>query len=109
MIYFVLVLHFVADFILQTDAMAKGKSKSNKWLSIHIATYSATFLVLGWRYALVNGTSHFAIDWCTSRLSGRMWRAGRTHDFFVVIGFDQLLHVAILVATLPLISFWWRA
>ena len=108
MIYAVLFTHFVADFILQTDAMAKGKSTSNKWLAIHIAAYSAPFLIFGPLYALVNGASHFAIDYFSSRASSRMWKAGRVHDFFVVIGFDQFLHVAILVATLPLVWGWWK-
>jgi hypothetical protein len=106
-IYLVLFLHFIADFVLQTDAMAKGKSSSNRWLGLHIMVYTAPFLVLGWKYALVNGASHFAIDWCTSRMTSRLWKAGRVHDFFVVIGFDQFLHVAILIATMPLIVEWW--
>lgn len=107
MIYAVLFTHFVADFMLQTDQMARGKSKSNKWLSLHILAYSAPFLIFGWQYALANGASHFAIDYCTSRLSSRMWQQQRTHDFFVVIGFDQFLHAAILIATMPLINLWW--
>lgn len=107
MIYAILFLHFVSDFMLQSDAMAKGKSKSNYWLSLHILAYSSPFLIFGWKYAIVNGASHFAIDYVTSRASGRMWRAGRTHDFFVVIGFDQFLHAAILIATMPLASLWW--
>lgn len=107
MIYFVLFVHFVSDFILQTDAMANGKSSSNKWLSLHIAAYSAPFLLLGWRYTAVNGLTHFAIDYCTSRWSSRMWKRGWVHEFFIVIGFDQFLHTAILILTLPLASLWW--
>ena len=104
MIYAVLFVHFVADFMLQTDAMAKGKSTSNRWLSLHIAAYTAPFILFGWRYAAVNGLSHFAIDYVSSRASSRMWKAGRVHDFFVVIGFDQFLHMAILIATIPLMG-----
>lgn len=108
MIYLVLFMHFISDFVLQTDAMAKGKSTSNKWLGINIAAYSAPFLLLGWKYAAVNGLAHFAIDYCTSRASSKMWKAGRVHDFFIVIGFDQLLHTTILVATLQMANLWWR-
>lgn len=107
MIYAVLFTHFVADFMLQTDEMAKRKSTSNLWLANHIFCYSWPLLIFGWQYALANGVSHFAIDYCTSRLSSRMWKQQRVHDFFVVIGFDQFLHVAILIATMPLIKLWW--
>jgi hypothetical protein len=106
MIYAVLFMHFVADFMLQTDAMAKGKSTSNRWLCAHICVYALPFLAFGWRYALVNGAAHLLVDYFSSRASSRMWKAGRVHDFFVVIGFDQFLHVAILVATMPLIQIW---
>lgn len=108
MIYAVLFMHTVCDFVLQTDRMAKGKSSSNYWLGLHIFTYTAPFLIFGWKYAAVNGLSHFAIDWVSSRVSSRMWKAGRVHDFFVVIGFDQFLHLVILVATMPLITLWWK-
>ena len=107
MITFILFMHFIADFVLQTDAMAKNKSTSNKFLAHHVFVYNAVMCLFGWQFALVNSASHFAIDWCTSRVSSKMWKAGRTHDFFVVIGFDQFLHMAILVATLPLAELWW--
>jgi len=122
--------HFVADFMLQTDKMAKGKSSSNRWLTYHILAYSAVLLlVFGPWYALLNGLAHWVTDYFTSRASGKQWKkaamyqaiiadpttgvdvktwatennAYHVHWFFVVIGFDQFLHAAILIITIPFI------
>jgi hypothetical protein len=95
--------HFVADFILQTDSMAQKKSTSNAWLLAHIAVYTAPFFYFGWLFALVNGLSHLAVDWCTSRINSRLWKAGEVHWFFVGVGADQAIHVSILILTMELV------
>ena len=89
-------LHFIADFVLQTDRMAINKSSSNRWLAVHVLVYSVCLLPFGWRFALVNGLLHFATDWVSSRWSRRFWEAGQRHWFFVVIGADQALHTSAL-------------
>ena len=111
MIYLLLFTHWVADFIFQNDDMAKNKSKSNVWLGKHILAYmivlSPFALYAGWRlpgeywmlFVLINGAVHFIIDWCTSRMTSKLWAQQRVHDFFVVVGFDQLLHACTLIAT----------
>lgn len=116
MIYKIIWAHFIADFIFQSDSMAKNKSSSNEWLLKHILTYSAFlfafFAVDGWKFniinaslfALVNGVAHLITDYFTSRWSKGLWEKGQVHNFFVVIGFDQAIHLSILVATLPLLG-----
>lgn len=114
MIYLLIVTHWLADFVFQTDDMAKNKSKSNFWLSYHVMMYGTIiwafciFLVAtqGLRpdfnylkFALINTGSHFAIDYVTSRMTSKLWAKGEVHNFFVVIGFDQALHMLILVST----------
>lgn len=100
-----LITHFLGDFVLQTDEMAKGKSSSMKWLALHIGTYSAVILItavffLPWwqavAFAAFNGGLHMLTDYFTSRMSSKLWAQGRVHDFFVVIGADQLIHVLTL-------------
>jgi len=92
--------HWVSDFVLQSDQMAKGKSSSVKWLSIHVAWYTLPFiLVFGFKFAIVNAIAHWAVDFVTSKVTSRLFKAGKNHYFFVAIGFDQAVHLSILVAT----------
>ncbi len=92
-------VHFVSDFVLQTDAMAINKSKSSRWLALHVGIYSLCLLPFGWRFAIINAAAHFATDWVSSRASSRLWQANERHWFFVVIGADQALHLSALVLT----------
>lgn len=108
-----LVVHFVADFMLQSDWMAQNKSKNWSALSIHILVYTMVLQVacipLLWAsfpfdklryYALINGVLHFATDAITSRINKRLWEAKEVHWFFVGVGADQLIHQFTLALTL---------
>jgi hypothetical protein len=110
--------HFVADFVLQTDTMARNKSTSNIWLSNHIAVYMAAMLgilapfvyfldpanshvLLAWLlvWVIVNGALHWITDWCSSRATSYLWKKGDRHKFFVVIGADQAVHLTTMFVT----------
>ena len=92
-------MHFIADFILQSDNMAKNKSKSNKWLGFHVMVYGIPFLLFGPLYYLVNTAAHFITDFLTSRVSSKLYKENKIHWFFVVIGFDQAMHITTLLLT----------
>ena len=100
-----LAIHFVADFMLQTDKMALNKSKWNqtvegaKALMSHCAVYSACFLPFGWKFAIATFMAHLLTDGITSKLTTRLWLDGQRHWFFTVIGADQLIHAVTLAAT----------
>lgn len=123
-IFGILLTHWVADFIFQSDEDAKGKSKYMKNLVFHTVTYSIAWLVPlliysivyniwypNVRYGLHNAFDfviitfifHTITDYFTSRLNSKLWAAGKTHNFFVSIGFDQLLHYAQLFITIYII------
>lgn len=89
-------LHFIADFIFQTDVMAMNKSKSFKWLTIHIAIYTAFFIFFGWKFALFTFAAHWITDALSSRATTYLWSKSQRHNFFVVIGLDQALHYTAL-------------
>ena len=92
-------IHFVADFVLQSDAVAKAKSKSNLVLLQHVLIYGVLFYLFGIMYALVNTVLHFIVDWVSSRATSKLWAAGKVHWFFVVIGLDQAIHMTCLFLT----------
>ena len=115
-ILYLLLVHWVADFVLQTNQMALNKSKSNYYLGMHVTIYTLTTIVAWWVMLLVVGiysiTSltyilaasaifgmHFITDYITSRISGKYYKAQKNHEFFVTIGFDQWLHYVCLLYT----------
>lgn len=106
-----LVLHFFADFIMQTNAQATGKSKRWKPLLTHTGSYATIFLFgLLWPlgssallFAVITFVAHTATDYVTSRLSRPLFEKGDYHNGFVVIGFDQMLHYIQLYLTLKLL------
>ena len=104
-IMYIMLVHWVADFVMQTAEMVKGKSSSNRWLLAHTSTYTIVMAVLTLNpiYALVNGVLHTVVDYITSRWSSKLWVKGDVHNFFVVIGLDQLIHVVTLIATYKLL------
>lgn len=118
----ILFIHWVADFVLQTDDQAKNKSKSWIALIAHTGTYSGVwFLIyllfsawslaggpgmeeLGWSpwmgmFPIVTLVCHTITDYFTSRLNSKLYAKGDVHNFFVSIGFDQWLHAVQLLVT----------
>jgi uncharacterized membrane protein len=103
-----LVSHWIADFVLQTDWQATNKSKNNIALSHHVLVYTAclaaiSVLLFGsGRLWLLFVAGNFVTDYCTSRVSSRLYATQDWHSFFVVVGFDQVIHQVTLAATMSL-------
>lgn len=108
-----LAVHWVADFVLQTHWQASNKSKRLDALFRHVGTYTASLAVGTWfiipgstlitaylAFVLINGGLHLSTDYLTSRWSSALYAKQDWHNFFVVIGFDQLIHQATLAVTM---------
>ena len=108
----IFVVHFLGDFVFQSSKMATGKSKSIKWLSIHVGVYALVALIslvflgsyyhnflFGFYWWITNFILHFVVDFFTSKITSRFWEQKNMRFFFVLIGFDQLLHAICLIST----------
>jgi len=107
-----LVIHWFADFVLQTHWQAQNKSKNNEALARHVGVYTlmlaiASPFIFGmpkdfnlFIFVALNGVLHFATDYCTSRWSSKLYAKQDWHNFFVIIGLDQLIHQFTLALTM---------
>ena len=120
-IFMIIVIHWVADFVLQSDEDAKGKSKYAKNLLNHTALYSFLWLTplmiynevllsdkligfhLAFDFICITFIFHTITDYFTSRLNAKLWEEKKAHNFFVSIGFDQVLHYVQLFITFYII------
>jgi ABC-type multidrug transport system permease subunit len=110
---YILIIHYLADFVLQTVDQSKLKSTDNRMLAYHVATYSFVWLFASYiiyekpaqaiAFAAITFIFHFATDWATSRIGKKFWEKSDYHNGFNVVGFDQILHYVQLYATFSLI------
>jgi len=109
-VLYLLFLHWVADFVLQSEEMANEKSKSIYALTMHIIIYGMIMLI-GFIFFLVEpifyvtggqallicfliSIFHWITDFITSKINKKLYKQKKIHKFFVSVGFDQWLHVA---------------
>ena len=110
---YLLVAHYISDFLFQTRKMGEGKSTSIKLLTEHVLVYTSMILlvcspavlffgkvIIYW--ALVNGVLHWITDYFTSRASKRAYDRGDLKSFWWIIGLDQLIHGICLFITFGL-------
>lgn len=114
-VYGILVGHFIADFVCQSDWMAVNKSQRWDALAWHVAVYAAVMVLMlvalvptqegAAVWLAVNAVAHFLQDAIASRVMSRLrsFQGGSQHWFFIALGFDQLLHYVTLFVT----AGWW--
>lgn len=108
----ILLIHFLADFALQTDYQAKNKYKWDVELAQHAGTYSlcwvfGSYVILqdvgiAVVFGIITFVAHFITDGITSNISKKYFDKGDYHNGFVVIGADQVLHYIQLYLTFKL-------
>jgi len=108
-ILIILFIHWVADFLFQTQKMAMNKSSDNYQLFLHVLVYSSVWFVVGifffdffnvLLFTLATFILHFSTDYVTSRWTGFLYKRGKFYgfpSFFSVIGLDQFLHYLQLI------------
>lgn len=123
-----LIIHTFADFFFQTNWMGTNKSKNWSALFAHTIVYSWFFTYYGIPFVLITFVTHTLTDAITSRMTSYLygnlddwyfyntfgwdwlnkiedderfafWYQPNAHWFFVVIGFDQLIHFITLAYT----------
>ena len=115
-IFGIIFIHWFSDFVLQTHWQATNKSKDNLALTEHVLTYSSIwflssivfyyftdniFILL---FPCITFVCHWITDYFTSRLNSYLWAKGDIHNFFVSVGFDQVLHYVQLFLTFFLLT-----
>lgn len=123
-IFGIIMIHWIADFVLQTDKQAKGKSKNWSDLLGHTLTYSSVwvfascilfglnnktlttfdYVYLSLLFGVITFVCHTITDYFTSRLNSKLWTKGDVHNFFVSVGFDQVLHYIQLFLTFHILK-----
>lgn len=113
-ILIILIIHYLADFCLQTHEQSQKKSSEFKWLIYHTGTYSLVWLFITWAlyfnfsaafiFATITFVAHTGTDYVTSRISKPFWEKQDFHNGFAVIGFDQVLHYVQLLLTHQLVT-----
>ena len=86
-VFILLASHFIGDYVLQTDFLAKTKGDNIWHLFIHSVLYSLPFMIafgFNWKVQFIIGT-HIVIDALKAR--------------YKVINYvaDQVLHLMVLV------------
>lgn len=113
---YILIIHYMADFGLQTIYQAQNKGVGdelfNQALFFHVGVYSliwliATIPILNHGrfipFAFITFFCHYIIDYTTSRVGKPFWSSGDYHNGFNVVGFDQILHYLQLWYTFKLL------
>ena len=111
LIILLFVLHWIGDFVCQTRWMADNKSKSLLALTLHVSVYSFVlfaglltvsnyFSIEGFlQFMGANFMLHWITDITTSQFTKLFWLNKDMHKFFIVVGFDQMIHAICLVMT----------
>lgn len=127
--FILIVIHYVADFMAQTEEMATGKSKSFKILVKHTWRYTVIFFFafalwcayqnhighmkpedVGWDLRIIlffpiTFVFHTIIDYVSSRITARKFEKKEFYTgipnmgAFSIIGLDQVFHYATLFLT----------
>lgn len=114
---YILFLHLIADYVIQSNKININKSKNIYWLLIHVFFYFSCFFIglfflytfeKSLTYSLVNAIIHFIVDFFTSRTIGIFYERVDLNlkkeklDLYypiLILGIDQFFHTTFLIIT----------
>jgi len=113
----IILIHFLADFSLQTNQQAQQKSISTNALFNHVGIYTTVWFlaliaineIINFSlfdcliFCLITFVAHSTTDYFTSRIGKPYWEEHDYHNGFTVVGFDQMLHFFQLYYTFKLL------
>ena len=111
-----LLCHYLGDFCLTTKSMIRAKSNGKEYFPIllhagvHAMLMALALALFGVSFQgcavafLIELVSHFIIDTAKSKLSimYEVLRDNTHKPYWMVYGFDQLLHILVVVAIIGL-------
>ena len=110
----ILFAHYIADFIMQPDRIARSKHDNFISLLQHAALYGCSMYLLVFipltvvlmyspisvlKYTAINTVAHLVCDFFSSKLSHKYFSKENYWAGFAVVGFDQFVHVVVLLLT----------
>ncbi|MEP7321888.1 MAG: DUF3307 domain-containing protein [Saprospiraceae bacterium] len=105
-VLFILFIHWLADFVLQTGHQAITKCNNLTSLLSHTLVYSLCWLVLWPMLGLntlffigITFLAHTFTDFFTSKLNSKYRLEKKERELFISVGFDQFLHYVQLILT----------
>lgn len=116
MVFIIIVLtHWIADFVLQAEEWALGKSKSLSPLLKHTSMYSVCWFLPTWLFShnltgslwfvAITFVAHTVTDYFTSKIVSKRFADNYygspipNFGAFSMIGLDQVLHYLQLIIT----------
>lgn len=113
-LFAIFVGHFFADFIFHTKWMIRKKAHSWIALQYHGLVYTLVITVFIFYtlhsavqillFSAITFVTHTLTDLISSKLTALTWKNGRRDLFFLVLGFDQMVHYVTMLGTLILIK-----
>lgn len=113
----ILFTHWIADFICQSREIAENKSKDMKALTNHVLVYTFIWGIPAFYFfhtrsspkewllfLILTFVTHWLTDYIISKITAVLWKSEEVWLFFVVIGFDQLLHYMQLFVTYSILK-----
>jgi hypothetical protein len=102
---FLLLAHFIGDFVFQSRTIANNKSTNLYWLLTHGLIYMIPLLIVSvfifpFTSALlvtaINVITHLFVDNISGKFTSLFYKQQKYYYFFTTLGLDQFIHISIL-------------